>query len=966
MSQLYLVKDKKGRIFGPYTEEEICFHLDEGELKGNELFCNYPTGKWQALSTHPVFYKKIISQLNRSEKTSQTQDSRASLSENITSEEETLEPTRILKVDLKKTSAKKQKVKIKLSREFRDEVLEEEGFDDVIDMESVDSKKKASTQKLFRYGLLAGVGLLLFVLISNPLGEKSEVLKFERLLAPNKRKPEITKKELKERFKRALSHYKNSSVESYIKAQKNYVEILESSPEEISLYPLLCLTHLEIWPFSYQDTKDKQSLQKVVNLIQKKDQSKMYSNFCFAISSYVEKDFKQVIKMTDYLLNHPQRVVSPPFIFYLQAKALKNLNSEKKALSLLDTVISLDPKWIGPRLLKADIFYQNQQYNLAIGEYQKILKAFPNHISALVRLGILEYKYLKQTEKSQATLTKAFSSQSSQKIAPDSLFEAYMILVNIYYDQNEEKNLIKYARKAYALDPNNPDIIQIKNKIKDQKAFKGIKIESRGLIYQGDVLVNKEDCLKAVKKFTEAYKFTRSGLSAFKSGQCYWTLGATGQAIRWLKRAINIDANLLDAHLLLSDYLSQLYQFEYAGDILKSVLRRYPNNPDVYKAYGRLAFRKKFYNQTIAYAGRALNFYPHDIETLVLLSRSHFALEEINIAYSYAKKAVLQNPNDISAQISYALILDHTGEDEDTEAYLRRMIQNNPTIFEYHLALGEYFYDQEEYDQAKKELESLIAKNSKLKKAYIYLGLIYTELGLKNKKYYDEAIKQFREAILLDLSDVKPFFYVGQIHLNNENYGLAYEEFNKIVKVNPNYPLIHYYLGLTILKQRGAGNLDKALKVAQTEAVKSPKHYLPYKLAGDIYKLKSEKSFNNEQDRKKMYDLCAKEYQKALKYVKKSIEISMNLLLCYKGAGHMDLALDLAKNLTKEEGLSGYPEIYREIGNIFEFKEEYERANSYYNTYFQLKPAAEDRVQIERRIATLIEKKKKISEPEEE
>ena len=967
MSQLYLVKDKKGRIFGPYNEEEICFHIEEGELKGNEQFSNYPTGKWQPLSASSAFYKKIISKLNRFEKTTQSDDELSNLSDNVTSDEQkTLEPTRILKVDLKGSSSKKKKVKIKLSREFRDEILKEEGFDDVIDMEPLADKKNIFSQKLLRYSLFGGSAfLLLLLLVFNPSGEKTEKLKPERLLAPYKTRPEITTEKLKEQFKTALSFYKKASIPNYLKAQKIYVEILESFPKEGSLYPLLCLVHLEIWPFSYQDTKDKQSLQRVLNLVQKEDQSKKNTRFCLAVNFYIKKDFSSVIKLTNDLLNQSENIVSPAFIFYLQAQALKNSKSEKKSLSLLDTVIKLDPEWIAPLLLKANIYYQNQKYNLAIQEYQKILKIDPDHISALIRLGILEYKHLKQINKSQATLIKAFS-QKSQKTAPDILFDAYLILANIYYNQGKKKELLNYTKKAYALNPDNADVIKLKNQVKNNQAFEKVRIESRALVYKGDLLADQENCLKAIKHFIEAYKFTRSSLAAFKAGQCYWKLGAEGRSIRWLKRAINVDPHLLDAHLTLSNYLSQLYQFDYARDILNSVIRRYPNNTDIYKAYSKVAFRSEFYNQAIAYGGRVLSFYPHDIKTLVLLSRSHFALEEVNLAYSYAKKAINLNPNDSSAQISYALILDHTGEDVDTLTYLRNKIEEHPQNFEYHQALGKHFYNQEQYDKAREELELLIAKNPKLKSAYILLGLTYTELSLKNKKYLDIAVKNFREASLLDLSDVKPAFYVGQIYLNNKNYNLAHKEFDKVIQVNPNYPLIHYYFGLSILKQGGTESLDQALKAAQTEAVKNPRHYLPYKLAGDVYRLKSSQSFKKELDRKKMYSLCAKEYQKALKYVEKSIEISMNLLFCYQGSGDLDKALDLATNLSEEDDLSGYPGIYREIGAIFEFKEEYEKAENNYNKYFKLQPAAKDRVQIERRISSLMEEKKKLTQPEEE
>ena len=64
MSKLWLIKDKKGRIFGPYNEKEVCFYIEEGEFKGEELCSSYPVGKWKPLSTHSVFYEKILAKLN--------------------------------------------------------------------------------------------------------------------------------------------------------------------------------------------------------------------------------------------------------------------------------------------------------------------------------------------------------------------------------------------------------------------------------------------------------------------------------------------------------------------------------------------------------------------------------------------------------------------------------------------------------------------------------------------------------------------------------------------------------------------------------------------------------------------------------------------------------------------------------------------------------------------------------------
>ena len=969
MSQLYLVKDKKERIFGPYTEQEICFHIEEGELKGNEVFCTYPTGKWKALSTSPVFYKKIIAQLNRVEKSSHIKEDMSNLSDNVTEDEkQILEPTRILKLDTDKKPSKQKKLKIKLSKQFRDEVLEDEGYQDVIDMDAEGSKKGVSFRRLFYYLLfvaLSGLLVFAFLFFNNT---ESENLKFEHFLAPENKSPTLKQKEVKSLLRKTLKMYKESTIESYLKAQKNYITLLENSVEEQFIYSNLCFIYLELWPFSYQGIQDKQSLQKVLNIIRKKDKSNKQAQFCLAVKTYIDRNFKRTIQITDFLLKE-SKFFGPQLIYYLKAKAYNNLNQRNKTINLLNHAIKIDPNWIPPFLLKADIYYKNQKYNLALQEYQKVLKIFPENEIALIRMGLLQYKHLKQHEVSLETFKKVFS-KDSLKVSPNILFEAYLILATFYQNQNKEVEFIKYSKKAYILRPDNPDVLrlkeQIQDKFKDKNYFQKIKVQPHALIFQGNTFMFQGDCEQAIKLFKQAYQFTKHALAAFRVGQCSWELGMKGGAIRWIRTAINLDPHLLEGYIVLSDYLSKLYEFESARETLSTILTKYPNNPDIYRAYAKIAFSSYYYSQALAYGEKTLDFYPYDVETLVLLSGSYLNLKKFNLAYNYAKKAIQLDVNDSSAQISFALVLDHTSQDIGTEAYLRNLIKKLPNTFEYHQALAQYFYDLEKYEEARVELEILISKNFKLKEAYMLLGFVYNELGVRNKKYYKEAIKQFREASLLDLSDVKPFFQVGQIYLENKNYDLALEEFNKIVRMNPNYPLIHYYTGFTLLNQNNKENLEQALESAKVAAVKNPKSYLPYKLAGDVYKLQSERSFKDEFNRKKMYELCTREYQKALKYIEKSIEVSMNLLKCYKGAGHYNLALELAHNLTQEEGLDGYPEVYRELGILFEFNEEYEKAKNYYEFYFKLKPRAKDRKTITNRITKKIASKKEISNPKEE
>ncbi|MCZ0933444.1 MAG: tetratricopeptide repeat protein, partial [Oligoflexia bacterium] len=885
MDKLWLIKDKKGRIFGPYNEKEVCFYIEEGEFKGEELFSKYPAGKWSPLSAHPVFYEKLLAKLNKSNSSDSSLSTESSESESESLKEETIEATRIIPA---KSTPKKGKVKIKLSKEFKKEILEEEGeegFSDIIEMENVNKKfldrlkHSIKTPALILTALMSIFFFGYFFNSDNTTQKRGEPS--IRLLAPSQKRSSLTQKEAQTKAKTAFALYTKSTVSHYLNAQNLYVQALESQAKPASLYMYLCLAHLELWPFSYQDTRDTQALKRTLSSAQKFDTSKVYADLCRSVKALIDKKFEQVLMIANRLTNSSEEI-NPIFLYYLKAKALKGLNKQKEALSYLQSIFVLKSKWIAPYMLKAEIHYRNQEYDLAGKTYQKVLTIFKDHPSAKLRLGILEYQYFKKIKNSEKNL-KSVLNKLNDWVEPDILFEAYIALANIYLQKNEKKLAIKYSNSAYALDPSHPEMIKLKTKLKDETNFEKTKIKAKGLIYKGDFLVSQGNYQAAKIEFEKAYKVSRSGLAALKLAQCHWQTGASGQAIRWLKRAINSDSQMLATYFLLSDYLSSLFDFESAKEILNSVRKIYPSNADLFKAYALLAFRQKKYQSTIAYAERALKFYTFDIDVYILLSQSYLALEKEAKAFSYAKKAIEEDINNSQAQITYALTMDLANEPYNTEEYFKELIKNFPSILEYQQALGEYYFNKNEYQQAQEEFENIISSHPKFKPAYIYLGQIHSALSFKSsnkQQHYKQALNYFVSASLLDVSDPKPIFYMGKTYLEHEEYQLAENEFEKILQINPNYPMIHYYIGLVNFHQKGEKNLEKALKFARTQSAKNPKHFLPYQLAGDIYKLKSRGVFKTTQDKKNSYELCAKEYQKALKYLKKDLEISMGLLEC--------------------------------------------------------------------------------------
>jgi len=134
-------------------------------------------------------------------------------------------------------------------------------------------------------------------------------------------------------------------------------------------------------------------------------------------------------------------------------------------------------------------------------------------------------------------------------------------------------------------------------------------------------------------------------------------------------------------------------------------------------------------------------------------------------------------------------------------------------------------------------------------------------------------------------------------------------------------------------------DLNQVLQETRLEKANNPNLADAYLLAAEAYM------------GLKQYNLCASEYQQAIKLRPQSATIYVKMAKCYRRAGSLDAAMAMLTKAASEE--SGLADIYKEQGAIYETKGEVDLAIESYNQYFVLDPNAPDRAQIEQRIMSL-------------
>ena len=956
MDKLWLVKDRKGRIQGPYTAEEICDYIQEEHFTASAFVALYPSGKWKSISSHPLFYKAILKSLNV-QPPSQTEMPKMEVEDDLPKEEEqkeVLEPTVI--IPKRKLKRKRKKIKIRSFHSDDPNDFEEKEF--------LDEEEKSDWIKNIRLPLILILSVVLALILIVPgkkRGNRLSTLQV-RILSPQKQGPLLTPEETKKQFRQSAVLYKKDTVSSYIKAQRQTVQLLERTKNHHLGYSQLCLIHLELWPFAYQDFKDQEARRGVQDRVSRMDKGGVTAGLCSAVNAFLSGKYQESLMIVESSLNALAQAPdqSPVFLYYMKAKALKALQREQEAQNYLQGVYGFLPNWIAPFMLEARIFYEAQRFPAAAKICQKVLSLYPGHSAAALYLGVIEYNHFGKLRKSEKRL-KSVLSNLKELVDPQILMEAYTALTRISLTRNDEAEALKYAEKAYALDPTNAAMADIMFKLSGTTKLKKGEIKTRQLIYKGDILMDQGRCSEAQEYYKKAYVTDkkRNALAATRMAKCFWKQGMSGEAIQWLKRATAADPAMMEAYFLLADYYSVRYLFDEAADVLKAARQKKPNSYEVFKGYALLAFRQKNYPVAVSYAEKSLNFYTSDVEVYVLLSKSYRALEEFSKAYEYAVKATEEDVNSVPGQISFALALGSAYGFSQGEKYFNKMIQNFPVIMEYRQALGEYYFEEKKYEEAESIFANIIAQSPEFKLAHIYLGRIYSHLAdqTEDGSTLDRAITHFLKASLLDPADPEPLFYMGQLYMSLKKYSAAEDQFEKIIRLNENYPRIHYFIGTANFLQGGEENLDRALEAGKIESQKNPNLAGAYILMGKIYKTKAERE-TNPREKRAQFEFCKQEYQKAVRLRPKDVSLYIALVSCYVGSGETDSALQIIKQFVKVEGTSGYAELYQLEGKIYEMKGDYQSAGASYEKYFGLNPGASDRGRIESRLKPYYQFKK--------
>jgi len=953
----WVVKTRNGQVKGPYSTEAILRMIGEGVFSGQEMISRLPDGQWTLISKEPAFYDKLLEALEGivdvDPKKAQKMEAETVIIQapKPTAKPQAAQPTPESFANIK-IEKSKQQVDIYEQPAYVPpaslpipNVTSNTGKDSVIELSNLKNMEKGEIQKNLKIpaiilAVVIIVGIFLLWDSGPPDGSKIH------LLAPGKSTATLSDQQVKEKLNEALYAMEQDTFESYITAQNKLVSIIEGAPMNIEVRALLCVVYKELWPFAVQDAQDIKTVAQATQATRALNVVSPFGQVCEAVKLMTSGRYKEAKGVVEATLESNEPFSLLPVMYDFKAELLEGERDLMNAVPYYEKAAQLWEKWLHPQVSLGQVLLDQGEFTSASSLLKNVLSKNPKHREAKVLLGILEYRGFKKSDSAYEYLNSAMESKGriSQLVEAD----GYAVLAEIYVLRGEKRKALDSAQKAYNLNPNNGDIRQLVIRLGGSDKVKGEKGHNNELLYLGDQYVRQGDFLAAQAEFKAAFEVDpKNGTAAMKAAKCLWQLNQSFEAIEWLNKAIRAEPKLISAYVLQADYMSQRFDFVGALQILTNATRIAPNNYEVLRGLAMLEFRKNNMPGAVNFALRAVKAYDGDIETFILLSKANGLLarsimpinkKEIERkenaakdAIRYATKAVEIDATNPEAQITYAKMLAQTNGVDAGINYLNELIKRFSYTLDYRIALAEVYKSEDRYSQAKEIYEKVVEADPKSKKGWLGLGESEKALGLN-----DRALKAFLNAAVLDPTDGEALFQAGKLYLETSRFEEAIQQFKRVQRLNPNYPRTYYYIGKAAFS---SGDFTTALEASKAEKKINPNVADSYILAAEVYTAR------------KQYAECAAEYSQAMKLRPQGADIYVKSATCYRQSGSLDVAEDMLALAAARE--SGYAEIYREQGAIYELKGDTRSAAQAYNKYLGLSPNAPDRAEIENKISRL-------------
>ncbi len=511
--------------------------------------------------------------------------------------------------------------------------------------------------------------------------------------------------------------------------------------------------------YLYYQNKFKYALEKCDNVINlEKDYFgkidlttlKLYVQLLFILDE--EDSRKKILELLEYYKKSYKKLKPEGYIFLV--KTYSRLGKIKLAEAELEKALRLYPNNKDLLEYASKFYLYISKLDKAISILKKLTKINPNNPKYYYLIGRV---YILKGDYNSAEKYFLKSLDVDPKYDP-----SIQILLEHYLTNNMYHKAEILIKKVLGKNPDNIKLLKIlyfvyimENKIDDaQKVLNQIgKLnpeEKRKIIEENELLYKKALTSKEFIENLKALELQNPNDPniLYTLGLVYYLKNNYKEAERYLKRAINVKRDFVDAYELLLDIYVKENRLKEAKEILNKLKKLRPKDYTIYVYLANIEYELGNIKKAIYYIKKAIDLNPKNSNLYYYLAYYYDNLGDWEKVKYNLEKAIRLDPKNADAlnYLGYSLILRNEDIDRGIELVKRalKIAPNNPAYLD---SLGWGYFKKGNLIKARYYLEKAYNQLPNDPVMNAHMGELYEKLGKYKKalKFYKKSLELLKK-----------------------------------------------------------------------------------------------------------------------------------------------------------------------------------------------------------------------------
>lgn len=250
------------------------------------------------------------------------------------------------------------------------------------------------------------------------------------------------------------------------------------------------------------------------------------------------------------------------------------------------------------------------------------------------------------------------------------------------------------------------------------------------------------------------------------------------------KKAINLGLQQHPTSLNLKLFQVEVYVFENkldkADELLNDLYEIEPNNEEIYIQKANIFSKKDEHQKAINILKNALDFTEESGDIYSLLGMEYLFLDKFEDAKYYFMKCIEVDKEDYSALYNIIYCFDFLEQNEEAIDYLNLYLDTNPYCQVAWHQLGKQYFSSKDYKKALVAFDFAIISDDMFVGAYLEKGKVLEKL-----KRFEEAIENYKITLAIDDPTSFALLRIGKCYEELNQSDLAVQHYYKTVEEDP-------------------------------------------------------------------------------------------------------------------------------------------------------------------------------------